>query len=40
MKTSDAGIHAGSLAGIWQSVVFGFGGVRMLDGKSIQSADA
>ena len=33
MKTSDAGIHAGSLAGIWQSVVFGFGGVRMLDGK-------
>ena len=33
MKTSDAGIHAGSLAGVWQSVVFGFGGVRMLDGK-------
>ena len=33
MKTSDAGIHAASLAGIWQSVVFGFGGVRMLDGK-------
>ena len=33
MKTSDAGIHAASLAGIWQSVVYGFGGVRMLDGK-------
>lgn len=33
MKTSDAGIHAASLAGIWQSVVFGFGGVRMLHGK-------
>ena len=33
MKTSDAGIHAASLAGVWQSVVFGFGGVRMLDGK-------
>lgn len=33
MKTSDAGIHAASLAGIWQSVFFGFGGVRMLHGK-------
>lgn len=33
MKTSDAGIHAGSLAGIWQSVFYGFGGVRMLHGK-------
>ena len=33
MKTSDAGIHAASLAGVWQSVVFGFGGVRMLDGR-------
>lgn len=33
MKTSDAGIHAASIAGIWQSVVFGFGGVRMLEGK-------
>lgn len=32
MKTSDAGIHAASIAGIWQSVVFGFGGVRMLHG--------
>lgn len=33
MKTSDAGIHAASIAGIWQSVVFGFGGVRMLHGN-------
>lgn len=33
MKTSDAGIHAASIAGIWQSVVFGFGGMRMLEGK-------
>ena len=33
MKSSDAGIHAASIAGIWQSVVFGFGGVRMLEGK-------
>lgn len=32
MKSSDAGIHAASLAGIWQSVVYGFGGVRMLHG--------
>ena len=29
MKTSDEGIHAASIAGIWQSIVFGFGGVRM-----------
>lgn len=28
MKSSDAGIHAGSLAAIWQMVVFGFGGLR------------
>ena len=33
MKSSDAGIHAASIAGIWQSTVFGFGGVRMLEGK-------
>lgn len=33
MKSSDAGIHAASIAGIWQSVVFGFGGVRMLHGN-------
>lgn len=28
MKSSDAGIHAASLGGIWKSVVFGFGGIR------------
>lgn len=33
MKSSSAGIHAGSVAGIWQCAVFGFGGVRMLGGK-------
>ncbi|MBC6309417.1 glycoside hydrolase family 65 protein [Listeria sp. FSL L7-1582] len=33
MKSSDAGIHAASIGGIWQVVVNGFGGVRMLDGK-------
>lgn len=33
MRSSDAGIHAASIAGIWQSTVFGFGGVRMLEGK-------
>lgn len=33
MKSSDDGIHAASIGGIWQSVVFGFGGVRMLNGK-------
>ena len=33
MQTSDDGIHAASIGGIWQSVVYGFGGVRMLNGK-------
>lgn len=33
MKSSDGGIHSASIGGIWQSVVFGFGGVRMLEGK-------
>lgn len=33
MKTSDAGIHAASLGGIWQAVVNGFGGVRMTSGN-------
>jgi hypothetical glycosyl hydrolase len=32
MKSSDHGIHAGSIGGIWQCVVNGFGGVRLLDG--------
>lgn len=33
MKSSDAGIHAASLGGIWQMTVLGYGGVRMVDGK-------
>ncbi len=33
MKTSDHGIHAASLGGVWQIVVCGFGGVRMIDGR-------
>ena len=32
MKSSDEGIHAGAMGGIWQDVVFGFGGVRVKDG--------
>ncbi|MCK5130455.1 MAG: glycoside hydrolase family 65 protein [Clostridiales bacterium] len=32
MKSSDWGIHAASLGGIWQCVVLGFGGVRMVGG--------
>lgn len=31
MKSSDHGIHAASLAGIWQCIVYGYGGVRMVD---------
>lgn len=33
MKTSDHGIHAASIGGIWQSVVLGFGGLRMENGE-------
>ena len=33
MKSSDAGVHTASMGGLWQAVVCGFGGVRMLDGK-------
>lgn len=33
MKTSDEGIHAASIGGIWKSTVFGFAGVRLADGK-------
>ncbi len=32
MKSSDKGIHSASLGGIWQIIVCGFGGVRMIDG--------
>ncbi len=31
--SSDAGIHAASCGGLWQCVVQGFGGLRMLGGK-------
>ena len=33
MKSSDHGIHAASLGGVWQIIVCGFGGVRMVGGK-------
>ncbi|MCK4750831.1 MAG: glycoside hydrolase family 65 protein, partial [Bacteroidales bacterium] len=33
MKSSDEGIHAASLGGIWQIVACGFGGLRMVGGK-------
>jgi hypothetical glycosyl hydrolase len=33
MKSSDKGIHAASLGGVWQIIVCGFGGVRMTKGK-------
>lgn len=33
MKSSDHGIHAASIGGLWQCIVNGFGGVRMLNGK-------
>ena len=33
MTTSNAGIHAASFGGVWECVVYGFGGARMLDGK-------
>jgi hypothetical glycosyl hydrolase len=33
MASSNEGIHAASLGGIWQMTVFGYGGVRCLDGK-------
>ncbi len=31
MKSSDEGVHSASIGGIWQSVVMGFGGVRIID---------
>ena len=33
MKSSDGGIHAASLGGIWEAVIFGFGGVRLVGGE-------
>lgn len=35
MTSSDAGIHTASLGGIWQSVVYGFGGIRIENGQLI-----
>ncbi len=32
MTTSDMGIHSASMGGIWQCAVYGFGGVRILNG--------
>lgn len=31
--SSDAGIHAASYGGLWQCVIYGFGGLRMIGGK-------
>lgn len=33
MKSSNDGIHSASIGGIWQCIVYGFGGVRMLNGE-------
>ncbi|MFC4025242.1 glycoside hydrolase family 65 protein [Oceanobacillus longus] len=33
MHSSDHGIHAASLGGIWQAAVFGFAGIRLVEGK-------
>lgn len=33
MGSSDQGIHAASFGGVWECVVYGFGGVRMLGGR-------
>ncbi|WKA55684.1 glycoside hydrolase family 65 protein [Planococcus shixiaomingii] len=33
MDTSDEGIHAASIGGLWKAAVFGFAGVRLIDGR-------
>ena len=33
MGSSNAGVHAASFGGVWQCAIYGFGGLRMLDGK-------
>lgn len=33
MKSSDHGIHAASLGGIWQTIFFGFAGIRFIDNQ-------
>lgn len=35
MKSSDAGIHSAALGGIWQSIIFGFCGIRF-DGNNLK----
>lgn len=32
-NTSDDGIHAASIGGIWKAAIFGFAGIRLIDGK-------
>jgi hypothetical glycosyl hydrolase len=33
MKSCDKGIHSGALAATWQTIVYGYGGLRWVDGK-------
>ncbi|MEK5038237.1 glycoside hydrolase family 65 protein [Sporosarcina sp. FSL K6-3457] len=33
MDTSDDGIHAASIGGIWKSAIFGFAGIRLVNGE-------
>ncbi|MDS9472467.1 glycoside hydrolase family 65 protein [Sporosarcina pasteurii] len=33
MHTSDEGIHAASIGGIWKTAIFGFAGIRLVNGK-------
>ncbi len=33
MKSCDAGIHAGAIAAIWQTTVYGYGGLRWINGE-------
>lgn len=33
MNTSDDGVHAASIGGIWKSAIFGFAGIRLVDGR-------
>ncbi|NQZ66046.1 MAG: glycoside hydrolase family 65 protein [Mycoplasmatales bacterium] len=32
MESCDAGIHSGAIAAIWQNTIFGYGGVRWING--------
>ncbi len=33
MDTSDEGVHAAAIGGVWQAAVFGFAGVRLVNGR-------